>query len=279
MTNAAAALYISDVPLLKPVAAVNVGYINGQYVMNPTLEQMEHSELQLTVAGTVDGVLMIEGAAEFLPEDIMIGAVTFGHECLKELCVAIEAFGKAVGKEKKFDTIIPPPDGLQERVNELFTERVDAMWNMKTTKKLSGAVMGELYAALPVELGDEFPGEIIAIKNAFKDLLCRRMFLKAKESGTRCDGRTLTEIRKLSMEASILPRVHGSALFTRGETQCIATATLGDSGMKQKIERVDGNEVKRFYLQYTFPPSCVGETGRVGMPGRREVGHGNLAER
>jgi polyribonucleotide nucleotidyltransferase len=279
MTNAAASLYISDVPLLKPVAAVNVGYINEEYVMNPTLEQMEHSQLHLTVAGTVDGVLMIEGAAEFLPEAVMIGAVAFGHECIKELCVAIEAFGKAVGKEKRFDTIIPPPEGLQERVDELFTERVDAMWSMKTTKKLSGAVMGELYAALPVELGDEFPGEIIAIKSAFKDLLCRRMFLKAKESGTRCDGRTLTEIRQLSMEAGILPRVHGSALFTRGETQCIATATLGDSGMKQKIERVDGNEIKRFYLQYTFPPSCVGETGRVGMPGRREVGHGNLAER
>ena len=279
MTNAAAALYISDVPILKPVAAVNVGYINGQYIMNPTLEQMDHSQLHLTVAGTTEGVLMIEGAADFLPEAVMIGAVSFGHECIKELCVAIEAFGKVAGKEKKFDTIIPPPEGLQERVDELFTERVDAMWNLKTTKKLSGAVMGGLYAALPVELGDEYPGDMVAIKGAFKNLLCRRMFLKAKQDGTRCDGRGLTEIRQLSMETGILPRVHGSALFTRGETQCIATATLGDSGMKQKIERVDGNEVKRFYLQYTFPPSCVGETGRVGMPGRREVGHGNLAER
>jgi polyribonucleotide nucleotidyltransferase len=279
MTNAAVALYISDVPLLKPVAAVNVGYINDEYVMNPSLEQMEHSRLHLSVAGTKDGVLMIEGAADFLPEAIMLGAVQFGHEIIKELCDAIEAFGKAVGMEKKLDTIIPPPEGLQDRVDELFTERVDAMWNLKTTKKLSGAVMGSLYAALPVELEDEYPGERVAVKGAFKDLLCRRMFVKAKETGTRCDGRALTEIRRLSMDTGILPRVHGSALFTRGETQCIATATLGDSGMKQKIERLDGNEKKRFYLQYTFPPSCVGETGRVGMPGRREVGHGNLAER
>jgi polyribonucleotide nucleotidyltransferase len=279
ITNAATALYISDVPLQKPVAAVNVGYVNEQFILNPTLEQMEHSKLQMTVAGTMDGVLMIEGAAEFLPESVMIDAVSFGLECIKELCVAIRALGDAVGKEKKLDTIVPPPVGLQERVDELFTDRIDAMWNMKTTKKLSGEVMGELYDALPIELGDEFPNHMLDVKSAFKDLLCRRMFQKAKESGTRCDGRQLTEIRQLAMETSILPRVHGSALFTRGETQCIATATLGDSGMKQKIERVEGNEEKRFYLQYTFPPSCVGETGRVGMPGRREVGHGNLAER
>ena len=279
MINAAAALYISDVPIKKPVAAVTVGYINDQFVMNPNLDQMEHSKLSLTVAGTMDGVLMIEGAADFLPESVMVEAVSFGHECIKELCVALEAFANVAGKEKKYDTIIAPPENLQARVDELFTERVDAMWNLKTTKVLSGNVMGGLYDALNDELGLEYPEDVAAVKKAFKHLLSRRMFIKAKNEGTRCDGRGLDEIRRISMETSILPRVHGSALFTRGETQCIATATLGDSGMKQRIERVEGNEEKRFYLQYTFPPSCVGETGRVGMPGRREVGHGNLAER
>lgn len=128
-------------------------------------------------------------------------------------------------------------------------------------------------------LEPEFPEKALAIKSCYKDLLCRRMFEMAKTTGTRCDGRALNEVRRIDIEAGLLPRVHGSALFTRGETQAIATATLGDSGMKQKLDKITGMEAKRFYLQYTFPPSCVGETGRVGAPGRREVGHGNLAER
>jgi polyribonucleotide nucleotidyltransferase len=279
ITAASTALYISDVPLAKPVAGVNVGYVNEQFVINPTLKQMEKSSLHLTVAGTKDAVLMIEGAANFLPEAIMIAGIKAGHEVIRQLCEGIEALGAAVGKEKNYSTIIPPPEGLQERVDELFSGRIDDMYNLKTNKKASGLVMDSLYTAVVAELDEEFPNEKIAVKAAFKDLLCRRMFAKGSEHGTRCDGRGLKEIRPLTMEAGLLPRVHGSALFTRGETQTIATATLGDSGMKQKIDRVDGKEEKRFYLQYTFPPSCVGETGRVGMPGRREVGHGNLAER
>lgn len=279
ITSASTACYISDVPLHKPVAGIMVGYVDDELVMNPTIEQMEKSRLQLIVAGTKDAVLMIEGAADFLPESIMVEAVKFGHEKIKLQCEAIEALGKVVGVEKKLDTILPPLEGLQERVDELFTQRIDDMYSLKTNKKGAGAVMTTLYVQVIDELLPEFPNEDIAIKDAFKDLLCRRMFVKGKEHGTRCDGRALDEIRPLTMETSLLPRVHGSALFTRGETQTIATATLGDSGMKQKIERVDGTLAKRFYLQYTFPPSCVGETGRVGMPGRREVGHGNLAER
>jgi polyribonucleotide nucleotidyltransferase len=275
----AAALYVSDIPLTKPVAAVMVGYVDEEFIVNPTHEEMEKSGLHLTVAGTKDAVLMIEGAADFLPEDTMIEAVKFGHNYIQKICGAVEALGKAVGKEKKFDTIVAPPEGLQERVDELFTDRIDEMYNLKTNKKAMGDVMSGLSKAVVEELQEEFPEEIIAIKAAFKDLLSRRMFIKAKESGKRCDGRDLNEIRRLDMQVGFLPRVHGSALFTRGETQAIATATLGGSGMKQMIESVDGKEEKRFYLQYSFPPSCVGETGRVGSPGRREIGHGNLAER
>lgn len=279
ITSSATALYLSDVPLVKPVAAVNVGYINETLVMNPTLAQMEESTLHLTVAGTKDAILMIEGAADFLPESTMIEALKFGHDIIKTQCNAIEEFAKVAGKEKNFETIVSPPEGLQDRVDELFTERIDSMYSLETNKEGMGEVMSTLSSAVVTELEEEFPDEKTALKNAFKDLLCRRMFIKAKETGKRCDGRTLTEIRRLDMEAGLLPRVHGSALFTRGETQCIATATLGDSGMKQMIESIDGKRAKPFYLQYTFPPSCVGETGRVGMPGRREVGHGNLAER
>lgn len=276
----ATALYISDIPLTKPVAAVNVGYIDDEFVLNPTNEQMETSRLHLTVAGTRDAVLMIEGAADFLPEATMIEAVRFGHNYVKILCDGIAELGRVNGQEKKLDTIIPPVEGLQERVDELFTDRVDDMYNFKGSKQEMGVIMTEIQDAVQKELvEEEFPDDALAAKKAFKDLLCRRMFVKAKETGLRCDSRQLKEIRRLDMEAGLLPRVHGSALFCRGETQAIATATLGDSGMKQKIDKIDGLQAKRFYLQYTFPPSCVGETGRVGAPGRREVGHGNLAER
>lgn len=274
-----AACYISDIPLTKPVAGANVGYIDGQFVLNPTNAQMEQSSLHLTVAGTKDAVLMIEGAADFLPEATMIAAVKFGHEAVQKMCEGIEALGKVVGNEKKYDTILPPLEGLQEKVDELFSDRIDAMYEMTERKQIVGQVMNNLYTAVVEELSEFFPKENVAIKGAFKDLLCRRMFIKAKTTGLRCDGRRLDQIRRLDMETGFLPRVHGSALFTRGETQTIATATLGDSGMKQKIDKIDGMNTKRFYLQYTFPPSCVGETGRVGAPGRREVGHGNLAER
>lgn len=275
----AASLYISDIPLSKPIAAAMVGYVDGELVLSPTNEQMERSRLQLVVAGTKDAVLMIEGAADFLPESKMIEAVKLGQEAIQKICDALEALGDLVGVQKNYSTIQTPPEGLQGRVDELFTDRVDTMFAMEENKEAMGEVMSGLSKAVVNELEEEFPEQQIAIKGAFKDLLCRRMYTRAKETGMRCDGRKLNEVRRLDMEAGFLPRVHGSALFSRGETQTIATVTLGDSGMKQKIDRLDGQEQKRFYLQYTFPPSCVGETGRVGQPGRREVGHGNLAER
>lgn len=279
ITASATALYLSDIPLSKPVAAAMVGLIDDQLVLNPTNEDMERSRLHLTVAGTKDAVLMIEGAADFLPESVMLDAVRFGHEAIMMLCNGIEELGKTVGKAKNYATIIPPPEGLQERVDELMTQRVDDMYAMVANKEAMAEVMSELSKGVVEELEEEYPDDKLAVKKAFKDLLCRRMFLRAKETGLRCDGRQMDQVRRLDMEAGFLPSVHGSALFTRGQTQALATATLGDSGMKQKIDKIDGQERKRFYLQYTFPPSCVGETGRVGAPGRREVGHGNLAER
>mmetsp|Transcript_14430 Transcript_14430/g.22531 ORF Transcript_14430/g.22531 Transcript_14430/m.22531 type:complete len:838 (-) Transcript_14430:87-2600(-) len=279
ITAAATALYISDVPISKPVAGIQVGYVDDEFVLNPTHEQMAESKLNLILAGTKEAVLMIEGEADFLPEATMIEGVTFGHNAIKTLCEGIEEFGKAIGVKKNYSTIPEPIEGLQERVDEVMTERVDAMWDLHGDKSAQSEVQSTISKAVVEELSEEFPEQTLAIKKAFKDLLCRRMFVKAKNTGLRCDGRELDQVRRLDMETSILPRVHGSALFTRGETQSIATATLGDAGMKQKIDKLDGLHQKRFYLQYTFPPSCVGETGRTGMPGRREVGHGNLAER
>eukprot|EP00526_Cylindrotheca_closterium_P008335 CAMPEP_0113608908 /NCGR_PEP_ID=MMETSP0017_2-20120614/4182_1 /TAXON_ID=2856 /ORGANISM="Cylindrotheca closterium" /LENGTH=835 /DNA_ID=CAMNT_0000517637 /DNA_START=80 /DNA_END=2587 /DNA_ORIENTATION=- /assembly_acc=CAM_ASM_000147 len=276
------AVYLSDVPLHKAVAAVMVGYNKEEdkLMLNPTHDQMENSQLQLIVAGTKDAVLMIEGAADFLPEETMVRAVEFGHKAIEAIASAVEEFGETVGITKKMDTLITAPPELQEKVNALMTEKVDAMYVGGGTKTTQGPIMKVLKKELVAALGEgEVEYEKNDISNAFKDLLCRRMYERAAATGKRCDGRDLEEIRHLSMEAGFLPRVHGSALFTRGETQAIATTTLGDSGMRQKIDKIDGTEEKRFYLQYTFPPSCVGETGRVGAPGRREVGHGNLAER
>lgn len=281
ITSSATALYLSDIPLLKPVSAVMVGYDeeNDKLILNPTNKQMDMSSLQLVVAGTKDAILMIEGAADFLPEETMLKAVKFGHDAIKATCEAVEAFGEHIGITKKMDTIKPPVEGLKERVDELMLERVDDVYEGGGTKITQGPKFSALKTELLETLEEEFPGEELEIKGAFKDLLCSRMFERAKAKQVRCDNRQLDEIRRLDMEAGLLPRVHGSALFTRGDTQCLASATLGGSGMKQKIDKLDGLQEKRFYLQYTFPPSCVGETGRVGMPGRREVGHGNLAER
>jgi len=279
ITASAAALWLSDVPLLKPVAAAMVGYIDNQLVLNPTLEQMKHSRLNLTVAGTKDAVLMIEGAADFLPENLMIEAVAFGHEAIKVQCEGLEELAKVAGKEKLYDSIKLPPVGLQATIDELYTDKIDEIYNGSLVKKDQSAASSQLSKTVVEEMEEQYPDEKSAVKSALKDLMSRRMFELAKVHGTRIDGRKLDEVRVIDSEAGLFPRVHGSALFTRGETQVLATTTLGDAGMRQKIDRISGMEKKRFYLQYTFPPSCVGETGRVGMPGRREVGHGNLAER
>ena len=279
ITASAAALWLSDVPLKKPVAAAMVGYVDGQLVMNPTLEQMEHSRLHLIVAGTVDAVLMIEGAADFLPEDLMVEAVAFGHEAIKLQCAGLEELAKVAGKEKKYDTIKTPPEGIQAAIDEAYAADVDKLYSGSMTKKELSEAQSALSKRVKEEMEEVFPDESGAVSAAYKDLMCRRIFQLGKTEGVRIDGRRLDEVRPIDSEAGLLPRVHGSALFTRGETQTVATATLGDSGMKQKIDKISGMTEKRFYLQYTFPPSCVGETGRVGAPGRREVGHGNLAER
>lgn len=279
ITAAATALWISDVPLSKPVAAANVGLIDGTLVLNPTNEQMEHSRLNLTLAGTKDAVLMIEGAADFLTEEQMIEALAFGHEAIKTICVALEEFGSLIGKEKNYSTLVKPLEGLQEEVNDALGDKVEALWNEEGRKADLSSSMSALSKEAWSTFEEKYPDSKNEVMKCYKALLSKKMYQKAKSTGVRCDGRKLDEVRTIDIATTMLPKVHGSALFTRGETQAIATATLGDSGMKQKIDTVDGLNTKRFYLQYTFPPSCVGETGRVGMPGRREVGHGNLAER
>ncbi len=224
------ALFLSEIPLTKAVAAAMVGYNKetDTFLLNPTHEEMEDSPLQLIVAGTKDAVLMIEGAADFLSEEKMVQAVTFAHDAIKVICEAVEEYGKVAGKEKNFDTLKTSPEGLQEVVDNLMTEKVDAAYALGGTKTTQGPVMSELkneLIAILTENDDEEAPEYSTndIKAAFKDLLCRRMYERAKTTGKRCDGRELDEIRHLTMETGFLPKTHGSALFTRGETQAIAT--------------------------------------------------------
>ena len=206
---------------------------------------------------------------------------TFGHDAIKVQCLGLEELGRVAGKEKRYDSIDPFPEGLREVMERSYAGAIDGIYasggpgskgdQSSATSALSALVMEEMEAL--------YPEQKYAIKSELKSLMCRRMYDLASETSTRIDGRRLDEVRAIEADVGLFPRVHGSALFTRGQTQVVATATLGDSGMRQKIDRISGMEQKRFYLQYTFPPSCVGETGRVGAPGRREVGHGNLAER
>ncbi|GMH79807.1 hypothetical protein TrST_g3481 [Triparma strigata] len=274
----AASVYLSDVPMKKAVAGVMVGYVNETFVINPSREVMEESLLELVVAGTEDAVLMIEGAAEFLSEEIMIEAIEFGHAEIKKICVALEEFKEHLGVERYTETLEDPDPKIDSAVSSLMSSDVDAAYKA-STKSEQVLMIDEAYRKVVEVLEPDFPNSKNHLKKSLKTLFEQKMYHLAKTTGGRVDGRSLSEVRPLDVRMGMLPRVHGSSLFTRGETQALATTTLGDKGMAQKIDSLDGGVGKRFYLQYTFPPSCVGETGRVGAPGRREIGHGNLAER
>lgn len=283
----AAALALSDVPLVKTVAAVELGMDKetGDFIVNPTREEQLESPLLMTLAGTAEGVLMIEGAADFLSEETMVKAVEVAHGAVRRICEGVTRWAETLGKVKRTEDLKAVPQELKATLYEMLGERVGAMLTLTDPLREGGAEdtnagraeMGALTNAALEALGEEYDKS--TIKMAFKKLCSTKMRELVRDTGRRCDGRSVTEVRPLSMDTGILPHVHGSALFTRGATQALATATLGTGEMRQKGENLDGDTSKRFYLQYNFPPSSVGEVGRVGAPGRREVGHGNLAER
>lgn len=278
---ASAALVISDIPLIKPVGAVRVGYVNGKFIVNPTIEQMKQSKLDLMIAGTEDAVLMIEGACEFLTEEQVLESIKLGHESIKLICQALAQWQRKVGKEKNRDKLRLVPKELNDIVEKIANPLLEKALRISEKKKREeelGNVNLAVHAALFPEGGEpKYSQQDVnyTIKSVSSKMM-RRMILKEK---VRSDGRKPTEIRPIDIEQSILPRAHGSSLFTRGETQAVAVCTLGGSGMAQRFEDLDGEGSQRFYLQYFFPPFSVGEVGRVGAPGRREIGHGKLAER
>ena len=279
--GASAALAISDIPLLKPIGAVRIGLINGQFIVNPTLDQQKVSQLDLVIAGTEDAVLMIEGSCQFLTEEQMLTAIELGHEAIAKICRAITNWAKEIGKPKKTDTTKVENQELVQNIRAFVSEKLKEATKIKE-KQLREKAFGDI-SALTME---NFTAETSAtkyperdVKAAFKKIqseIMRKMILEEK---VRSDGRSTTDIRQIDIEQAILPRAHGSSLFTRGETQAVAVCVLGGENMAQRYEDLLGEGHQRFYMQYFFPPFSVGEVGRVGPPGRREVGHGKLAER
>ncbi len=278
---ASAALVISDIPFLKPIGAVRVGYIQNEFVINPSEEELKSSRLDLVLAGTEDTILMIEGFSDFLTEDQVMEAILTGHEAIKTICYRLSEWQKEVGKEKDRSTLRKIPLELISAVKSEVSQVLPAALKIaeKKARELALKEIGEKLDKKFAPEGGEKKFDLTDIKLAYKNYqahLMRQMVLKDK---IRIDGRGLEDIRPIDIEHGFLPRTHGSALFTRGETQAIAVCTLGGEMMAQRYEDLHGEGAHRFYMQYFFPPFSVGEVGRIGPPGRREVGHGKLAER
>ncbi len=278
---ASAALVISDIPLVKPIGAVRMGLINDEFVVNPTVEEMKGSKLDLILAGTEDAILMIEGFCDFLTEEQVLEAIEIGQKAIHGICHQLNAWREKVGKPKKLDTLRKIPREVNALVHTaaeaLITSALRISSKQEREKTLSEIKETVLKTLLP-EGGEAKYSKtdvLFAYKNLQSSLMCQMILTDKK----RIDGRGLKEIRPIDIEQSILPRTHGSSLFTRGETQALAVCTLGGENTAQRFEDLHGEGSQRFYLHYSFPPFSVGEVGRIGSAGRREIGHGKLAER
>ena len=271
-----AALAISGLPFQGPIAASRVGYINNNYVLNPSKEELKESKLDLVVAGTKDAVLMVESEASGLTEKQMLDAVKFGHEKFIPVIKAIESLAKKSSKEAwKIEE--KDYSKLKNKISKELTKDLEKAFSEKDKKKRSELVNLASEKCKSLFEGDDTYSELeisLQLKNLEKDIV-RTKILKTKK---RIDGRGLSDVRPIKCEVGVLPRTHGSALFTRGETQALVTTTLGTTEDEQRIESLEGQKRVRFMLHYNFPPFSVGETGRIGT-GRREVGHGKLAWR
>lgn len=278
---ASAALAISEIPLQKPLGAVRVGFVDGSFLVNPSPEKMQNSKLDLMLAGTEDAVLMIEGYCNFLTEEQVLEAIEIGHKEIQHICHAINSWAKEVGKPKKMDSLKLPPQELYDIVDSLMNKRIIPALKI-ADKKQRETALAEIRQHVretltPANEEAKFtPTDISTTIKKVESKYIRKMIL---DEGIRSDGRKTKDIRPIFIEQAVLPRTHGSSLFTRGETQSVAVCTLGGDNMAQRFETILEEGTSHFYLQYFFPPFSVGEVGRQGPPGRREVGHGKLAER
>ncbi|WP_313703173.1 polyribonucleotide nucleotidyltransferase [Massilia sp.] len=279
MIGASAALAVSGIPFSGPIGAARVGYANGQYILNPTTTQLKTSQMDLVVAGTETAVLMVESEAQQLSEEIMLGAVVYGHEQMKAVIDAIHALVEEGGKPEvewtapaKNETLIAQVAQLADaKIRDAYQTREKTLRQQKL-KSLSGEVMADL-AAQGVE------ADAAEVGNILFDMEAKVVRSQILEGEPRIDGRDTRTVRPIAIRTSVLPRTHGSALFTRGETQALVIATLGTARDSQKIDALMGEYTDDFMMHYNMPPFATGETGRVGTPKRREIGHGRLAKR
>ncbi len=281
LIGASAAIMLAGLPFAGPIGAARVGFVDGQYVLNPTQSQLKASRLDLVVAGTAQAVLMVESEADLLSEDQMLGAVTFGHEQMQVAIRAIEELAAEAGKPK-WDWQAPAkPEGVAAKVAELAAAGMAeayAITDKMARRDAIGELRGKVIEALRLDGADNVP-EIDDIKEAFGKLEKTLVRDRILSGHPRIDGRDLKTVRPLDMHVGVFPRTHGSALFTRGETQAMVVTTLGTGRDAQIIDAIEGEYKEHFMLHYNFPPFCVGETSHILAPKRREIGHGRLAKR
>ena len=286
MLGSSLATMISGAPFMGPIAGVKVGYVDGEYIINPTVEELEKSSLDLTVAGTKDAINMVEAGAKQVSEEIMLEGLMKGHDAIKELCKWQEEIISDIGVTPFEYESLTIEDDLRDEVTKLIEKDLDEALRIKEKLERYGRIdeikdnLLEKYKEDNKELEDEeLDLLLVKVEKIFSEVeyrLFRNIVVKEK---IRSDGRRMDEIRPLSTDIDLLPRTHGSALFTRGETQCLAVTTLGALGEHQILDGLSLEDEKRFMLHYNFPQFSVGETGRYGAPGRREIGHGALGER
>ncbi len=277
---ASAALHVSDIPFLGPIGAVRVGLKDGQFIVNPSYDESREGLLRLVVAGTKDGIVMIEAGASEVQEDTIVDAIEFAHTEIKKICAAIEELREKAGKPKR---VVTPPEFDQAYYDDLKkkvgAELTDALNTEKHPKLESYAKVKEIKSKLKEEIPEDDAEALSKLSHYYETLRERIFREQVTEQRRRPDGRAFNQIRPIWIEVGVLPRAHGSAIFTRGETQALVTTTLGTGEDMQRVEQFEGEAKKRFMLHYNFPPFSVGEVAFLRGPGRREVGHGALAER
>src|ERR1700716_2530250 len=277
---ASAALTLSDIPFLGPIGAVRVGLVDGQFIVHPTYGEMRDSLVNIMVVGTADAIVMIESGAKEVKEETVVDAIEFGHTEIKKICAAISELRKRVGKPKR---AVAPPEFDQAYYNDLEKKIGGRLTDALDTEKHPKAESYELVRSIKKELVAGLPPDDQLAKpklEKYYEALRERIFRdQVTKNKRRPDGRAFDQVREIWVEAGILPRTHGSAIFTRGETQALVTTTLGTSDDMQRLEGFQGEAKKRFMLHYNFPPFSVGEVGFMRGAGRREIGHGALAER
>ncbi|MDY4885870.1 MAG: polyribonucleotide nucleotidyltransferase [Alphaproteobacteria bacterium] len=279
MIAASAALAVSGIPFMGPIGAAKIGYKNGEYILNPTLEERKTSELELAVAGTSEGVLMVESEADELSEETMLGAVMFGFESFQPVIKMINELAKQAGKPAWEEPKFPAEfDELYARIEKDYAKKYEEAFN-EVDKQTRSTTLGQLAEEIKAGIDPENELEVRYIGDVIEHIMHKVMREKVLTTGRRIDGRDTKTVRPISCEVDVLPTTHGSALFTRGETQALVVTTLGTEDDAQVVDGLMNEYKQDFMLYYNFPPFSVGECGRLGTPGRREIGHGKLAWR